>query len=114
MRKFNYLENEVFLALQVIPRLKNGNNFELVDKVIDFVKSQNLPCQVSAMETTIRGNLSELLAIIKQVEKICFDEGALEVIINIKIHSKTQEATDTFCTYDRGVTKSNYMFMQNE
>ncbi|EHD2253403.1 thiamine-binding protein, partial [Vibrio vulnificus] len=38
---------------------------------------------------------------------------AIEVITNIKIHSKTEAATDTFCTYDRGVTKANHMFVNN-
>ncbi|MGR3060063.1 thiamine-binding protein, partial [Vibrio vulnificus] len=27
--------------------------------------------------------------------------------------SKTEAATDTFCTYDRGVTKANHMFVNN-
>lgn len=105
---------EIFLAFQVIPRVKEGNNFEVVDKAIEVVKNANVPYQVGAMETTMKGELDHLLEIVKRAQQACYDAGALEVITNIKIHSKTPEATDTFCTYDRGVTKANYMFVDEK
>lgn len=88
-----------------------GNNFELVDLVIDLVKKARVPYQVSAMETTMRGDLNYLLNIIKEAQQACIDHGALEVITNIKIHNRTKEATDTFCTYERGITTNNAMFV---
>ena len=102
---------DVYVAFQVIPRLKEGNNFEVVDKAIAVVKAADVPYQVGAMETTMKGELNTLLEIVKAAQQACYDAGALEVITNIKIHSKTQAATDTFCTYDRGVTKANHMFV---
>ncbi len=104
--------NEVFLAFQVIPRVKEGNNFEVVDEAIKVVKNANVPFQVGAMETTMKGDLNHLLDIVKEAQQACYDHGAVEVITNIKIHSKTAHATDTFCTYDRGVTPANYMFVE--
>lgn len=112
MTKSNHPLNEVFLAFQVIPRLKEGNNFEVVDKAIEVVKNANVPYQVGAMETTMKGELNQLLAIVTAAQQACYDAGALEVITNIKIHSKTLGATDTFCTYDRGVTPANHMFVE--
>jgi uncharacterized protein YqgV (UPF0045/DUF77 family) len=112
MSKSNALQNEVFLAFQVIPRLKEGNNFEIVDKAIEVVKNANVPYQIGAMETTMKGELNQLLVIVKAAQQACYDHGALEVITNIKIHSKTAEATDTFCTYHRGVTPANHMFVE--
>lgn len=106
--------NEVYLAFQVIPRVKNGNNFELVDKAIEIVKNANVPYQVSAMETTMRGDLNYLLEIVKAAQQKCIDCGAVEVITNIKIHNRTSEATDTFCTYDRGVTPNNAVFINTD
>ena len=103
--------DEVFLAFQVIPRLKEGNNFEVVDKAIEVVKNSNVPYQVGAMETTMKGELNKLLSIVTEAQKACYEAGALEVITNIKIHSKTPETTDTFCTYHRGVTPANHMFV---
>ena len=105
---------EVFLAFQVIPRVKEGNNFEVVDKAIEVVKNANVPYQVGAMETTMKGELDYLLEVVKRAHQACYEAGALEVITNIKIHSKTPEATDTFCTYDRGVTKANHMFVDEK
>ena len=112
MKKPNSPLKEVFLAFQVIPRVKDGNNFEVVDKAIEVVKNANVPFQVGAMETTMRGELDDLLEIVKAAQQACYDHGALEVITNIKIHTKTPQATDTFCTYDRGVTPANYMFLK--
>lgn len=103
-------KQEVYVAFQVIPRLRHGNNFELVDQAIDIVKNANVPYQVSAMETTMRGDLDQLLEIVKKAQQKCIDSGALEVITNIKIHNRTAAATDTFCTYDRGITPSNAVF----
>jgi uncharacterized protein YqgV (UPF0045/DUF77 family) len=112
MTKTNHPLSEVFLAFQIIPRLKEGNNFEVVDKAIEVVKKSKVPYQVGAMETTMKGELNQLLAIVTEAQKACYEAGALEVITNIKIHSKTPEATDTFCTYDRGVTPANHMFVE--
>ena len=102
---------EVFLAFQVIPRLREGNNFEVVDKAIEVVKKANVPFQVGAMETTMKGELDQLLDIVKDAQQACLDAGAVEVITNIKIHTTTPEAHDTFCTYHRGVTPSNSVFV---
>jgi len=111
MTRSNQVEKEVFVAFQVIPRLKEGNNYEVVDKAIEVVKAAKVPFQVGAMETTMKGELNQLLDIVQAAQQACFDAGALEVITNIKIHSKTSEATDTFCTYHRGVTPANHMFV---
>ena len=112
MTESNQPLNEVFLAFQVIPRVKEGNNFEVVDKAIEVVKNANVPFQVGAMETTMKGELNYLLDIVKAAQQACYDHGAIEVITNIKIHTKTSEATDTFCTYHRGVTSANHMFVE--
>lgn len=104
---------ETFLAFQVIPRAREANNFELVDKAIDVVKAAGVPFQVGAMETTMKGELDHLLGIVKKAQQACLDHGAVEVITNIKIHTTTPDAHDTFCTYHRGVTPANSMFVND-
>jgi uncharacterized protein YqgV (UPF0045/DUF77 family) len=106
--------NQTFVAFQVIPRMREGNNFEIVDKAIEVVKKAGVPFQVAAMETTMKGDLDQLLDIVKQAQQVCLDCGAVEVITNIKIHNKTPDAFDTFCTYDRGVTLANHMFVDDQ
>lgn len=100
------------LAFQVIPRLREGNNFEVVDQAIAVVKASGVPFQVGAMETTMKGELDQLLEIVKQAEKACLDAGSVEVITNIKIHTTTPDAHDTFCTYTRGMTPNNKVFVE--
>lgn len=104
-------QTEVYVAFQIIPRLQNGNNYELVDEAIEIVKQANVTYQVSAMETTMTGELDQLLEIIKAAQQRCLDCGALEVITNIKIHNRKIKTTDTFCTYERGVTPNNAVFV---
>jgi len=107
-------DNAVFLAFQVIPRVRNGNNYEVVDKAIDVVKNAGVPFQVRAMETTMKGELDQLLAIVKDAQNACLAHGAVEVITNVKIHTTTSDAHDTFCTYHRGVTPANSMFVTSD
>ena len=105
-------DTDVFLAFQVIPRVRSGNNFEIVDRAIDVVKKAKVPFQVGAMETTMKGELDQLLNIVKEAQQACLDHGAVEVITNIKIHTTTPDAHDTFCTYHRGMTPSNSVFVK--
>jgi len=114
MQQTEQKATEVFMAFQIIPRLRTGNNFEVVDRAIDVVKRANVPFQVGAMETTMKGELDQLLAIVKEAQQACLDHGAVEVITNIKIHMTTPEAHDTFCTYNRGVTPANSMFATSD
>lgn len=107
----NQISKDVFLAFQVIPRVREGNNFEVVDGAIEVVKASGVPYQVGAMETTMKGELDQLLTIVKDAQQACLDQGAVEVITNIKIHTTTSDAHDTFCTYHRGVTPANSMFV---
>ena len=93
-------KTETYVAFQVIPRLREGNHFEIVDRAIDVVKESGVPYQVSAMETTMHGDLNQLLEIVKKAQQRCMECGAVEVITNVKIHHRTEEITDTFCTYE--------------
>ena len=64
-------------AFQVITRVKEGNNFEVVDKAIEVVKSAYALFQIGAMETTMKGELNQLLDIVKKAEQACYDAGAV-------------------------------------
>lgn len=105
---------ETYLAFQVIPRVRNGNNYEVVDRAIDVVKAAAVPFAVGATETTMRGDLTHLLQVVKAAQQACLDHGAVEVITNIKIHTTTPDAHDSFCTYHRGVTPANAVFVKGD
>ncbi|GHE03932.1 hypothetical protein U879_21270 [Defluviimonas sp. 20V17] len=92
---------ETYLAFQVIPRVRTGNNYEVVDRAIDVVKNANVPFVVGAMETTMRGELDQLLEIVKAAQQACLDHRAVEVITNIKIHTTTPSTTPVRCARPR-------------
>jgi len=64
------------------------------------------------METTMKGELDDLLEIVKAAQQAWYDHGALEVITNIKIHTKTPQAKDALCAYCRVFTPKIYMFLK--
>ncbi len=80
-------KTEAALAIQVLPETENQTEMLLViDKVIANIKSKGLNCQVGAFETTVDGDLDQLLAIIKESLAICVEAGAESVMSYIKIN----------------------------
>jgi uncharacterized protein YqgV (UPF0045/DUF77 family) len=59
-----------------------------------------VPYQVGAIETTMKGELSQLLEIVRNAQQACLIHGAIEVITNVKIHNSPIGIKDTFCTFN--------------
>lgn len=75
------------MAIQVLPTSSNDDDLiKKVDKVIENIKDKGLDYEVSPFETTVDGNLDELLQIIKESLEICIKEGSESVMSYIKIH----------------------------
>ncbi|WHH57816.1 thiamine-binding protein [Petroclostridium sp. X23] len=81
------------VSLQVIPNVKDENLYEVVDKVIEYIDSCNVKYEVGPMETTMEGELSKLLEIVKEVQDICAAEGATRVLSVVKIDYKPEGVT---------------------
>lgn len=81
------------LSLQILPAVDESEIYEVVDKVIEYIKSTGLPFIVGPMETTIEGELDELLEIVKISQKICCDAGAKRVVSIVKIDYKPEGIT---------------------
>jgi len=76
------------VSLQVIPMVCKDRTYEVVDKVIAYIDSCNVKYEVGPMETTMEGELDQLLEIVKQAQYICIDEGAERVLTVVKIDYK--------------------------
>lgn len=76
------------LSLQIQPRVEDSQLYPVVDAVIADIKATGLPHIVGPMETTIEGDMDELLAIIKQAHLRCIDCGATRVGATIKTDFK--------------------------
>ncbi|NLW45415.1 MAG: thiamine-binding protein [Syntrophomonadaceae bacterium] len=73
------------LSLQVIPNVPEDRLYAVVDRVIDLIRDSGVRYEVGPMETTMEGELSQLLAIVEKAQEICLAEGASRVISVVKI-----------------------------
>ncbi len=82
MKKEQY---ECSIAIQMLPKVNNGDVIRIVDKVIEYIKSTGLNTFVGPFETTVEGDFNRLMDIIKEANLICIREGAPQVSSYIKI-----------------------------
>lgn len=78
----------VTAGFQVLPNGKDVNTDGVIPKIIEVVKDSGLKYDVGPMETVIEGTMDEVFSLIKQAQQVGIDEGASEVLTNIKIHYK--------------------------
>ncbi|SNS71766.1 uncharacterized protein, MTH1187 family [Anaerovirgula multivorans] len=83
----------VNLSLQVIPRVPDERIYPVVDTVIHMIQQTGLKYEVGPMETTIEGELDELLGIVKKAQELCVKEGATRVLSVVKIDYKPEGVT---------------------
>lgn len=84
---------KVNLSLQVLPVVPDSEIYYVVDQVIDMISQTGLEYVVGPFETSIEGELDELLDIVKKAQKICTDLGAERVVSIVKIDYKKEGVT---------------------
>lgn len=83
----------VNLSLQVLPSVPEEKIYSVVDEVIHMIQETGLKYEVGPMETTIEGELDELLGIVKRSQELCIQNGATRVVSVIKIDYKPEGVT---------------------
>lgn len=73
------------LSFQVIPKVSDKETYRIVDLAIDVVKKSGVKYEVGPMETTMEGELDQLLEIVKEAQQVCVEEGAERIMTIIKI-----------------------------
>jgi len=81
------------LSLQVLPVVPDERIYDVVDKVIQYIKESGVRYTVGPMETTMEGELDVLLGIVKEANNICIQEGAARVVSIVKIDYKPEGVT---------------------
>lgn len=76
---------EASIAIQVLPGVQGEEIIRIVDKVIDYIKGTGLSTFVGPFETTVEGPYEDLMAIVKEAQLICIQEGAPSVMSYVKI-----------------------------
>jgi len=83
----------VNVSLQIIPSVDESDLYRVVDQVIDMIQKSGVKYIVGPMETTMEGELDELLDIVKMAQEICVREGASRVLSVVKIDYKPEGVT---------------------
>lgn len=81
------------VSLQVLPVVPEEDIYDVVDKVIEYIDKSGVKYIVGPMETTMEGELDELLDIVKAAQTICEQNGAKRVVSVVKIDYKSEGVT---------------------
>ena len=75
--------SDITVSFQVIPICQDP--YPVVDKAIEVVQRSGVKYEVGPHETTMEGELDQLLEIVKSGHRACFEAGAERVITFVKI-----------------------------
>ena len=79
------MENKINLAIQVIPKSDKHDLYFLVDQAIEVIQNSGLKYEVCPFETVIEGEYDKVLEVIREAQEACFNAGAEELLVNIKM-----------------------------
>lgn len=83
----------VNVSLKVLPVVEEERIYHVVDKVIDLIKESGVKYIVGPSETTMEGELDELMEIVKKAQDVCVKEGASRVESIVMIDYKPDGVT---------------------
>ncbi|NLB22023.1 MAG: thiamine-binding protein [Clostridium sp.] len=91
------------IAIQILPGVAETSEVvRIVDEVIDYIKKTGLTYYVGPFETTVEGNLDQLMDIAKQAQIIAIEAGAPSVSMYMK---SVYRPSGEILTIDEKVTK---------
>jgi uncharacterized protein (TIGR00106 family) len=74
------------VSIQILPKTKDNEDvIPYVDHAISIIDASGLKYEVHPLETTIEGNLSEILPLIEKLNEAMVERGCKNVISQIKI-----------------------------
>jgi len=77
---------QALLSIQIIPKVNPGEEvIPYVDEAISIIKASGVPYRVGPMETTMEGDLDQLLDIVKQMTAAMIERGSPSVLSQIKL-----------------------------
>jgi uncharacterized protein YqgV (UPF0045/DUF77 family) len=80
------MKNQIHLAIQIVPIAKEAP-YPIIDKAIEVIHRSGVSYRAGAMETVMQGPYDKLMDVAKQAQQACFDAGAQEVVVTMKIHA---------------------------
>jgi uncharacterized protein YqgV (UPF0045/DUF77 family) len=82
------------VSIQIIPKTPNGEDvIPYVDAAIAIIDEAGVPYQVSPLETTMEGNMTDLLGIVQKMNERMVELGSPSIISQVKILYKPDGAS---------------------
>lgn len=82
------------LSIQIIPKTPNGEDvIPYVDRAIEIIDRSGVPYHVSPLETTMEGEIGQLLDIVKQMNEAMTEMGCPSIISQVKIYYRPEGAS---------------------
>jgi uncharacterized protein (TIGR00106 family) len=82
------------LSIQIIPKTKNNEDvIPYVDRAIQVIQESGVKYQVNSLETTMEGDIEQLLGIVKKMNDAMIEFGSPSVLSQIKILFNPQGAS---------------------
>ena len=78
------------VGLQVLPSVADEYVYGVVDQVIQMIQDSGVKYEVGPLETTMEGDLDELMEIVKEAQKVCIQAGAGNVVSVVKIQYRPE------------------------
>ena len=78
--------NTVTIGLQIVPKSKAYDSYQLVDKAIDIIRLSGIKHQITPFETVMEGDYQEIMTICQKAEQAVLDAGADECLVYYRIH----------------------------
>jgi uncharacterized protein YqgV (UPF0045/DUF77 family) len=77
---------QALVSIQILPRTPQGEDvIPYVDKAIAIIAASGVPYRVGPLETTMEGDLAQLLDIVKRMNEAMVEAGCPSVISQVKI-----------------------------
>ena len=81
------MKHQVHVAIQIVP-ISKQHPYPIIDKAIDVIERSGVDFRVGAMETVMQGDYKKLMTIVQDAQEACFDAGAEEVVVTLKVHAR--------------------------
>ncbi|GGZ41530.1 hypothetical protein GCM10007049_38560 [Echinicola pacifica] len=75
------MSKSINLGLQIVPKSKDMDTYELVDKAIEVIQASGVTYEVNPFETVMEGPEDQLLQIAKEAQQAVLDAGADEILV---------------------------------
>ncbi len=81
------MNQQINLAIQVLPTTEKTHPYDIVDKAIDVIKKSGHNYMVCPFETVVECSMDEALKLIADIHRECYQYDTNSMLVNIKIHS---------------------------